>query len=101
MGAKACLWAPGGSNSNLTPTEKCEEVEIQYPLAAARALLHARKLSERENVDRNEKVRFLFISGTLSERNQRKISVVHRSKSKGKSTCDVHRNGLPRWKVKC
>ena len=68
--AKACLWALGGSNSNPTPAGKNDEVEVQYPLAAARALLAAAKLSGEEND--NGKMRFLFISGTLSERNQSK-----------------------------
>jgi nucleoside-diphosphate-sugar epimerase len=69
-GAKACLWALGGSNSNPTPTGKNDEVEVQYPLTAAKALLSAAKL--REEGTGNTKLRFLFISGTLSERNQSK-----------------------------
>lgn len=72
-GANACLWALGGSNSNPTPAGKNDEVEVQYPLTAARALLAAGKLNEQSGEGhRVGKIRFLFISGTLSERNQTK-----------------------------
>jgi hypothetical protein len=70
VGANACLWALGGSATNPTPAGKNDEVEVQYPLAAARALLTAAKAGGEEG--REGKMRFLFISGTLSERNQSK-----------------------------
>ncbi|CZR59051.1 uncharacterized protein PAC_08943 [Phialocephala subalpina] len=68
-GAKAVLWALGGSNSNPTPSEKMDELEVQYPLALANALLSTRDTGK-ENNESATKLRFLFISGTLSERDQ-------------------------------
>ena len=59
--------ALGGSNSKPTPKGKNDEVEVQYALACAKALLAASPAVGGEG-----RVRFLFISGTMSERNQRK-----------------------------
>lgn len=70
-GAKAVLWALGGSNSNPTPSEMMDEVEVQYPLALANALISSRTSGKSEEQD-SSKLRFLFISGTLSERDQSK-----------------------------
>jgi len=80
-GTKACLWSLGGSNSKPTPKERCNEVEVQYPLACARAIL-ATHTGE-------EKIRFLFVSGTLSVRNQEMalwlLSVERRSRGLAES----------------
>ena len=69
-GANACLWALGGSATNPTLAGKNDEVEVQYPLAAAKAFLATAKTGGVG--EEKEGVRFLFISGTLSERNQQK-----------------------------
>lgn len=58
--------ALGGSNKNQTPSEKMDEVEVQYPLALAHACILANRGNE------GWKMRFLFISGTLSEPDQGK-----------------------------
>ena len=58
----------GGSNSKPTPKGKNDEVEVQYPLALAKAMIGAAKGNSESGV----KIRLLFISGTLSERDQSK-----------------------------
>jgi hypothetical protein len=63
--------ALGGSNSNPTPKGKCDEVEVQYPLALAKALIEASK-SPAEHVCHVVKIRFLLITGALSVRDQTK-----------------------------
>lgn len=63
--------ALSGSNSHTIPKEKCDEVEVQYSLTLARALIKASK-SPAEHVCHVVKIRFLFISGTFSVRNQSK-----------------------------
>jgi hypothetical protein len=68
MGMKRAL---GGSNSNPIPKGKCDEVEVQYPLALAKALIEASK-SPAEHVCHVVKIRFLLISGALSVRDQTK-----------------------------
>ncbi|KAE9374156.1 hypothetical protein N431DRAFT_404684 [Stipitochalara longipes BDJ] len=70
-GVKAVLWTLGGSNSRPTPKGKCDEVEVQYPLALATALIEASK-KPAEHVCHVVKIRFLFISGTFSVRDQNK-----------------------------
>ncbi|KAE8450178.1 hypothetical protein EG329_006959 [Mollisiaceae sp. DMI_Dod_QoI] len=69
VGAKAVIWSLGGSNSNPTPSEKMDEVEVQYPLALANVLISSRK-SKKDAINSSTKMRFLFISGTASERDQ-------------------------------
>jgi len=61
----------GGSNSRPTPKGKCDEVEVQYPLALARALIEASK-KPAEHVCHVVRIRFLFISGMFSVRDQNK-----------------------------
>ena len=61
----------GGSNSRPTPKGKCDEVEVQYPLALASALIEASK-KPADHVCHVVKIRFLFISGTFSVRDQTK-----------------------------
>lgn len=63
--------ALGGSNTNPTPKGKCDEVEVQYPLTLARALIEASKTSA-EHVCHVVKIRFLLISGMFSVRDQEK-----------------------------
>lgn len=58
----------GGSNSRPTPAGKCHEVEVEYALTTAHALLCASKT----NLDTGESIRFLFISGIMSVRDQKK-----------------------------
>jgi len=70
-GAKAVLWSLGGSNSNPTPSEKIDEVEVQYPLALANVLISSTK-SKKDATNSSTRLRFLFISGTASERDQSK-----------------------------
>jgi hypothetical protein len=60
--------ALGGSATNPTPAGKCNEVEMEYPMTAAREVLKAKDASRGVN----EKVRFLFISGILSVKDQKK-----------------------------
>ena len=69
LSASVCLWALGGSATNPTPASKNDEVEVQYPLAAAEAFLATAKM---DGGGKEKKIRFLFISGTLSERNHQK-----------------------------
>ena len=48
-------------------------MEVQNPLAAARGLLAAVKLSKQSGEGGGDgRIRFLFISGTFSEKNQSK-----------------------------
>lgn len=63
--------ALGGSNSNPTPSHMMDEVEVQYPLALANAIISSRSSGKSEEQE-TTKLRFLFISGTLSERDQSK-----------------------------
>lgn len=87
-GAKAVFWlvlvkcvvvgretdearALGGSNSKQTPSEKMDEVEVQYPLALANALISSRKAAK-ESESSEARLRFLFVSGEFSERDQSK-----------------------------
>ncbi|KAN0104872.1 hypothetical protein V8E51_010617 [Hyaloscypha variabilis] len=71
-GAKACFWAIGGLKYKPVTTSQSEVVEvIQYPLAAAKALIAASS-STSNPVNTKEKTRFLFLSGALAERNQAK-----------------------------
>jgi hypothetical protein len=61
----------GGSNSNPTPKGKGDEIEVQYPLTLASAVIEASK-SPAEHVCHVVKIRFLFISRTFSVRDQGK-----------------------------
>ncbi|KAM3073479.1 hypothetical protein ACMFMG_004623 [Clarireedia jacksonii] len=66
--ANAVIWALGGSATNPTPAAKCLEVEVEYPMTAARELLKAKEATG----SADEKVRFLFISGILSVKDQKR-----------------------------
>ncbi len=63
--------ALGSSNTNPTPKGKFDEVEVQYPLTLARALIEASRTSA-EHVCHVVKIRFLFISRPFSVRDQEK-----------------------------
>ncbi|KAE9365713.1 hypothetical protein N431DRAFT_385569 [Stipitochalara longipes BDJ] len=71
-GSKACFWAVGGLNYRIKIPGQSDSVEIiQYPLAAAKALIAASS-STSNSVNTKEKTRFFFLSGALAERNQTK-----------------------------
>ncbi|PQE21578.1 nucleoside-diphosphate-sugar epimerase protein [Rutstroemia sp. NJR-2017a WRK4] len=64
----AVIWALGGSATNPTPAGKCQEVEMEYPVTAVREVLRAKEATR----GLNGKVRFLFVSGILSVKDQKK-----------------------------
>ncbi|KFY79032.1 hypothetical protein V499_01928 [Pseudogymnoascus sp. VKM F-103] len=67
-GAQACIWALGGTADKYPNVETAREVNIEYPLAAAAAII-ARLRTQKS--DRG-KFRFLSLSGFLAERDMGK-----------------------------
>ncbi|OBT57008.1 hypothetical protein VE04_03119 [Pseudogymnoascus sp. 24MN13] len=62
--AQACIWALGGMASKYTNVETAREVNIEYPLAAAAAIIVRLRTQKREG----RRFRFLSVSGMSAVR---------------------------------
>ncbi|KFY00096.1 hypothetical protein V490_01474 [Pseudogymnoascus sp. VKM F-3557] len=66
--ARACIWALGGTAGKYPDVETAREVNIEYPLAAATAII----AGIRTKRDNGEKFRFLSVSGMAAVRDMSK-----------------------------